>query len=224
MYKLLKVGIGVGLVFLINGCVTFSTFHTADTVPAGDIHLGLGFNSGIIKQKSQIRDFSQEIKYFSIFPNFWNRMGIIENLDLGFGIGGAQYEADIKFRFLKENESLQPSLAIGGGVLYQDLLWGDTRSGNYFLSFYYSKHIFQKIGFSSAYRSQWSKTWFSPHDIDTEEYLEVRTNVITLGLFWDVSENKRIIMGYDFMWPEDNCGNTISNVGVGIVLAIENLF
>jgi len=101
----IKLGTSIILLIFLTSCFSISSYQTADTVPKGDIELGLALS--IVKTETDIAGgegedevIGQKTSNFPVFE-FISRYGLLNGLDFGLKLtSSGLFDFDFKFRVL----------------------------------------------------------------------------------------------------------------------------
>lgn len=130
MKKVFNLLFAAFVIVLMQGCFSFSSHQTAETLPEDTVEWGEGVGYYMFNYTDENCDYDgncspkDETVSFPYFPETIFRFGLAENMDAGIKVAGVitTVEGDIKFRFLsvgeeQNNFSLAVQPAISGMFL-----------------------------------------------------------------------------------------------------------
>lgn len=128
----------IPLALTFSGCMSLSTYQTADTVEEGKSKWGVGFSQSyiVLNDEEQPYDINSVVT-----PEFSIRVGMSENTDLGLKLYPVAVIIDVKHRFYQTEQN---SSAFGLGFSTIDLdettSTADNNLTDLYATYYYTHH------------------------------------------------------------------------------------
>lgn len=166
--------------FLLNGCFSFSSHQTADTVPEGDVEFGTAQGYNVIQYEQEDwstcdedYDNCQTEKKEFYWPNFGEmiiRIGLDKDMDMGVKLSGlvTNIEMDLKYRFFTTGgETDRFSLAVQplGSVMYL----GPFKFYKVALGLIASKRVSKMVGFYGNIKYNRFKLDYDDEPVENED-------------------------------------------------------
>lgn len=206
-----------GMVLVLTGCATISTYQTAKTIPQNAVQFGVGLGYGSFNSWFGKR-IGIEFPFYA--AEIWTRYGILKHWDAGIKIGfPAGGIIDTKVQIL-ENEPFDFALGIGYSQLDMTDGGDEAKIQDVHIPFYLSKGFNQHIAvYFSPKLILRTATATSGESEDGEKIKEkISQTYYGLGIGFSINPSStiQIMPEYSMVIDKEDSDNYIRQFGVGI--------